>query len=194
MYQLAETAQALPNVSSVLRCQYDQPTLATSISLTLSRSIAASPLPSNSLQIGLATIKRFLMNCTRLLFLKQLSVPDNWSQSPLTASCDQTDEVGFMYEVLLCLSWFHSHANWASLKKRNENIKKKTKRSIGLLSILTGAQAKQRHSAPVFVESFASSVMTVVLCQEAEPSVPFLFFLGFFWGGGGSLTPLADTM
>ena len=55
-YQLAETAKALLNVSAVPRCQYDQPTLDTSIPLKLSRSIAASPLPSNSLQIGLATI------------------------------------------------------------------------------------------------------------------------------------------
>lgn len=64
------------------------------------------------------------MNCARLLFLKQLSVPDNWSQSPLTASGDQTDEDGFVSEEPLCLSWFDSHANWALSKKRNENGKK----------------------------------------------------------------------
>lgn len=64
------------------------------------------------------------MNCTCLLFLKQLSVLDNWSQTLLTASCDQTDEDGFMSEVPLCLSWFHSRANWAFSKKRNENLKK----------------------------------------------------------------------
>lgn len=118
------------------------------------------------------------MNCTRLLFLKQLSVLDNWSQSLLTASCDQTDEDGFMSEVPLCLPWFHSHANWALSKKRNENEKRS---STGLLSILIGAQAKQMHSAPVFVESFASSVMTFVLCQEAEPSVPSVVFRGVFF-------------
>lgn len=128
------------------------------------------------------------MNCARLLFLKQLSVPDNWSQSPLTASGDQTDEDGFVSEEPLCLSWFDSHANWALSKKRNENGKKKN--SVELLSILIGAEAKQRHSASVFVESFASSVMTFVLCQEAEPSVPFLFFVG----GGFSPTPLPATM
>ena len=61
------------------------------------------------------------MNCTHLLFLKQLSGPNNWSYSLLTASCDQTDENGFVSEVALCLSWFHSHANWALSKPRNEN-------------------------------------------------------------------------
>lgn len=60
------------------------------------------------------------MNRTGLLFLQQLSVLDNWSQSSLTASCDQTDEDGFMSEVLLSLSWFHSHVNWALSKKRDE--------------------------------------------------------------------------
>lgn len=57
----------------------------------------------------------------------------------------------------------------------------KKKNSVDLLSILIGAEAKQRLSASVFVESFASSVMTFVLCQEAEPSVPFLFFMGVFF-------------
>lgn len=83
------------------------------------------------------------MNCVRLLLLEQLSVPDNWSQSPLTASCDQTDGDGFMSEVPLCLSWFPSHANWALSKKRDENEKRR-RNAIGLLSILIGAEAKRR--------------------------------------------------
>lgn len=91
------------------------------------------------------------MNCARLLLLEQLSVLDNWSQSPLTASCDQTDGDGFMSEVPLCLSWFPSHANWALSKKRDENEKKKKKRHRPAFHFNWCSSKAQA----VFVESFA---------------------------------------
>lgn len=65
------------------------------------------------------------MNCARLFLLEQLCVLDNWSQSPLTASCDQTDEDGFMSEVPLCLSWFQFSRQLGLVKKRGMKIKKK---------------------------------------------------------------------